>query len=270
LERDKAGNAEAVIRFLPPSEGEDAPWAQYFSHSFQGPGGWYIENCPTTIGKKCPLCAANNELWNTGTEESQTQARNRKRKLHYISNILVVEDPNHPENNGKVFLFKYGKKIHEKVIKKMQPVSTRETPVNPFHPVEGANLILRIKTVGVGKDRFPNYDDSTFEAPSAISKNNADIEKIWNQQYKLAEFTDPAKFKEYDVLEERLNLVLSAGAAKRTVTSPKTYTSSAAAPAKSAPPWEKSSVSVSPKVPIIPDTEEDADTMLSRLMSEDE
>jgi len=267
LERDKTGNAEAVIRFLPPTQGEDSPCVQYHSHSFQGPGGWYIENCPTTIGRKCPLCVANNKLWADGTEESQAIVRSRKRKLHYVSNILVVEDTNNPANNGKVFLFRYGKKIYEKIINKMSPKSSRETPINAFHPIEGANFILRIKTVGTGKDKFPNYEDSTFESPSPIASSKPEIEQIWSKQYKLSEFVDASKFKEYDVLEERLNTVLNAtSSAKKTVAASASKPAVAPPATKSTPPWEQSAVTLKPPAA----DEDDADAVLSRLMNEDE
>jgi hypothetical protein len=203
-ELDASGNGYAVIRFLPAPEGESLPWAKIYSHAFQGPGGWLIDNCLTTNGDKCPICAANQKLWNSGHESDKDIARQRKRKLSYYSNIYVVNDSKHPENNGKVFLYKYGKKIHDKILAAMQPEFQDETPVNVFDFWEGANFKLKIKTVG----GYWNYDSSEFAAPTALSPDDDEMESIWKQQYSLEAFTAPSEFKTYEELDNRLNIVL--------------------------------------------------------------
>lgn len=205
-ELDKSGNGYAVIRFLPPSEGEDLPFAKVWSHAFKGPTGqWYIENSLTTIGKDDPVGAINRDLWNSGLEADKQTARNQKRKLSYYSNIYVVKDPLHPENEGKVFLFKYGKKIFDKIVEAAKPQFEDERPVDVFNLWEGANFKLKI----VKKDGFWNYDKSEFESPSVLGDfSDAQLEKIYKQQYSLTDFTDPSKFKTYEELEARLNLVL--------------------------------------------------------------
>lgn len=208
-ERDKAGNASATIRFLPSTEGDELPWVKLFSHGFQGPTGrWYIENSLTTIGKQDPVSELNSKLFNSTTDDNspeRKQARAQKRKLNYISNIIVVNDPKHPENNGKNFLFKFGKKIFDKIMDKAQPTFEDENPINVFDYWEGANFKLRMKTV----DGYPNYDASEFEKSSEVADSDEEILKIANQQYKLAEFLDQKNFKSYDELKTKLNLVLS-------------------------------------------------------------
>ena len=205
-ELDKTGNGFAVIRFLPAVEGEDMPWAKVWSHAFQGPTGqWYIENSLTTIGQKDPVSELNTSYWNSGVESDKEIARKQKRKLQYFSNIYVVSDSIHPEREGKVFLFRYGKKIFDKIMEAMQPAFEDETPVNPFDFWEGANFKLKIRKV----DGYWNYDKSEFEAPSALFDNDDDIEEVWNKQYPLVEFTAPTNFKSYDELKTRLNMVLA-------------------------------------------------------------
>lgn len=205
-ELDATGNGYAVIRFLPAPEGESLPWAKVYSHAFQGTGGWLIENCPTTKGDQCPICAANNKLWNSGVESDKDIARQRKRKLSYYSNIYVVTDKKHPDNEGKVFLYKYGKKIHDKILAAMQPEFQDETPVNVFDFWEGANFKLKIKTVA----GFWNYDSSEFAAAAALSSDDEAMENIWKQAHSLEAFTASDQFKDYDALEGRLNQVLGA------------------------------------------------------------
>lgn len=207
-ELDASGNGYAVIRFLPAPEGEAVPWAKIYTHAFQGTGGWLIENCLTTKGDQCPVCASNNKLWNSGHESDKEIVRQRKRKLSYYSNIYVVNDPKHPDNNGKVFLFKYGKKIHDKILAAMQPEFQDETPINVFDLWEGANFKLKIKTVA----GYWNYDSSEFAAPAALSADDDELESIWKQEYSLEAFTAPDQFKSYDDLESRLNFVLGAKA----------------------------------------------------------
>ena len=205
---DKAGNGFAVIRFLPACDGEDMPFVKMYSHAFQGPGGWFIENSLTTLGQKDPVGEYNRSLWNSGDESLKDQVRKQKRKLEYYSNILVVSDPKHPENEGKVFLYKYGKKIHDKIIAAMQPEFQDESPVNVFDFWEGANFKLKIRTVA----GYWNYDASEFTAPAALSPDDDEMEAIWKQAYSLEAFTAPSEFKEYDAVENRLNAVLGLSA----------------------------------------------------------
>ena len=205
-ELDKSGNGYAVIRFLPAVEGEDMPWAKVFNHAFQGPTGqWYIENSLTTIGKADPVSELNSTFWNTGLESDKEIARKQKRKLQYFSNIYVVSDAKHPENEGKVFLFRYGKKIFDKLMAAMQPEFEDETPINPFDFWEGANFKLKIRKV----DGYWNYDKSEFEAPSALFDNDGQIEDVWKKAYPLGEFSAPTNFKSYEELKTRLDTVLS-------------------------------------------------------------
>ena len=205
-ELDKSGNGYAVIRFLPAVEGEDMPWAKVWNHAFQGPTGqWYIENSLTTIGQKDPVSEYNSTLWNTGLESDKEIARKQKRKLQYFSNIYVVSDSKHPENEGKVFLFRYGKKIFDKIMAAMQPEFEDETPINPFDFWEGSNFKLKIRKV----DGYWNYDKSEFEAKSALFDNDAKIEEVWKTAYPLAEFTANSNFKSYEELKTRLDAVLS-------------------------------------------------------------
>ena len=205
-ELDKSGNGYAVIRFLPAPEGEEIPWVRMFSHSFQGPGGWYIENSLTTINKNDPVGDVNRRLWNTGSEADKDTARKQKRKLSYYSNIFVVSDPKHPEHEGKVFLYKFGKKIFDKVMEAMQPQFEDETPVNPFDLWKGANFKLKIRKV----DGFWNYDKSEFEKPSALCDgDDQTLERVWKEEHSLAEKTDPSNFKSYDELKKRLDTVLA-------------------------------------------------------------
>lgn len=210
-EVDKTGNGYAVIRFLPAPEGEDIPWAKMYSHAFQGPGGWYIENSLTTLGQKDPLGEYNRELWNTGTESNKEIVRKQKRKLSYYSNIYVVKDPNHPENEGKVFLFKYGKKIFDKIMEAMQPEFEDETPINPFDFWQGANFKLKI----VKKDGYWNYDKSEFDKSSALLSDDEAMEALWKKEYSLSAVTAPDQFKTYEELENRLKIVLGQKSSSR-------------------------------------------------------
>ncbi len=206
-EMDKGGNGYAVIRFLPAPEGEDLPWAKIFSHAFQGPGGWYIENSLTTINKSDPVGDLNRQLWNSGSDRDKDTARKQKRKLSYYSNIYVVSDPLHPENEGKVFLYKYGKKIHDKIVEAMQPAFADETPINPFDFWKGANFKLKIRKL----DGYWNYDKSEFDAVSTLGDFNDDqLESIYKSQHSLTAFTDAKNFKTYEELEKRMNTVLNA------------------------------------------------------------
>jgi len=205
LEGDKAGNGTATIRFLPRVEGDELPWVRIFSHGFQGPTGkWYIENSLTTLGENDPVGELNTQLWNSGSEANKEIARKQKRRLSFTANILIVSDPKHPENEGKVFLWKFGKKIFDKIMDKARPTFEDEKPVNVFDFWEGANFKLRMRK----KDGYANYDESAFMEPSAIGSDD-EIVKIASAQVKLAEFTDRKNFKSYDELKKKLNEVLS-------------------------------------------------------------
>ena len=205
-EVDKSGNGYAVIRFLPAVEGEDMPWAKVWNHAFQGPTGqWYIENSLTTLGQKDPVSELNTQYWNTGLESDKEIARKQKRKLQYFSNIYVVSDSKHPENEGKVFLFRYGKKIFDKIMAAMQPEFEDEKAINPFDFWKGANFKLKIRKVA----GYWNYDSSDFDNPSALFDNDAKIEEVWKKQYPLSEFTATTNFKSYEELKARLDAVLS-------------------------------------------------------------
>ena len=208
-EVDKAGNGYAVIRFLAPPKGEELPWVRIWNHGFQGPTGkWYIENSLTTLGKQDPVSELNTELWNSGSEANKEVARKQKRKLTYITNILVVQDTKHPENEGKVFLYKFGKKIFDKIKDVAEPQFEDEKPLNPFDFWEGANFKLKIRNV----EGYRNYDKSEFDSPSPVSNDDSIIESIWGKQHSLTAFLEPKNFKSYDELKKKLNMVLSNGA----------------------------------------------------------
>ena len=204
-ELDKSGNGYAVFRFLPAVKNEDLPWARLWSHAFQGPGGWYIENSLTTLNKKDPVSESNSLLWNSGVDADKEIARKRKRKLSYIANVLIINDAKHPENEGQVKLFKFGKKIFDKITEAMKPEFEDEKPINPFDFWEGANFKLKIRKV----DGYWNYDKSEFDSPTAIASNDEAIEEIWNKQYALKPFLAPENFKSYDELKSKLDKVLS-------------------------------------------------------------
>ena len=204
IEMDKSGNGYAEVRFLPAPTGEDMPWVQYWDHGFQGPGGWYIEKSLTTLNKQDPVSEHNTELWNSGIEANKDIARKQKRRLHYVSNIYVVSDPAHPENEGKVFLYRFGKKIFEMLKDKMQPQFEDETPVNPFDLWEGANFKIKLRKV----DGFWNYDKSEFSAAAPLFDNDDQLEATWNSQHSLQGVIAPDQFKSYDELKEKLDRVL--------------------------------------------------------------
>jgi hypothetical protein len=204
LECDKAQNGYAVIRFLPAPDGEDLPFAKLYSHAFQGPGGWYIENNLSTIGQKDPVGELNSQLWNNGTDAGKEIARKQKRKLTYISNIYVVKDPANPDNEGKVFLFKYGKKIFDKIMEAMQPEYEDDTPIEGFDFWKGANFKLKAKNVA----GYRNYDSSEFASVGPLLSDDDAMEAVWTKEYSLAELVAPDKFKSYDELKKRLDYVL--------------------------------------------------------------
>ena len=212
-ELDKTGNGFAVIRFLPAPDKEEIPWAKLYSHAFQGPGGWYIENSLTTTGGKDPVSEHNRELWNSGNESDKDVVRKQKRKLSYYANIYVVKDPTNPQNEGGVFLYKFGKKIFDKVMEAMQPEFEDETPINPFDFWQGANFKLKI----VKKDGYWNYDKSEFDSVSPLLEDEDALEALWNKEYSLTALTASDQFKSYDDLKKRLDYVLGARPATRRV-----------------------------------------------------
>ena len=208
--RDKAGNGFAVIRFLPAKEGEDLPWVRYWDHGFKGPTGlWYIENSLTSIGQQDPVSEMNSVLWNSGRDEDKAIARERKRRLHYVSNVMVISDPSNPENEGKVFLYKFGKKIFDKLMDVMQPQFADEEPVNPYDFWEGADFKIKIRKV----EGWINYDKSEFSAPSALFEGDeARLEEVYNKLHSLQDFLEPGNYKSYDELKMKLNRVLGVDA----------------------------------------------------------
>ena len=203
-ELDKSGNGYAEIRFLPAPEGEDLPWAKVYSHAFKGPGGWYIENSLTTKGQKDPVSEMNSRLWNSGMDSDKDIARERRRKLNYISNVYVISDPANPQNEGKVFLFKYGKKIFDKINEAMTPEFQDEEAVNPFNFWTGASFKLKIRKVA----GFVNYDKSHFDSSCALNESDEELERIWKSEYSLTDLVADDKFKTYEELTDRLNQVL--------------------------------------------------------------
>ena len=210
-EVDKSGNGYAVIRFLPAPDGEDLPWAKLYTHAFQSSGGWYIENSLTTLGQKDPVSEHNSQLWNSGVDSDKEVARKQKRKLSYYSNVYVVKDPSNPSNEGKVFLFRYGKKIFDKITAAMQPEFEDETPINPFDFWAGANFKIKIKKVA----GYWNYDSSEFAAPEPLLDDDEAMEAVWKQEHSLAEIVAPDQFKSYEDLKKRLNYVLGLTVAPR-------------------------------------------------------
>ncbi len=261
---DKAGNGFAVVRFLPPTKGEEFPWVRRWDHGFQGPTGkWYIENSLTTLNQSDPVSELNSELWNSGVEANKEIARKQKRRLAYFSNILVVSDPGNPANEGKVFLYKYGKKIFDKLNDMMNPTFEDENPINPFDFWEGANFKIKIRQV----EGYRNYDKSEFEAPSPVADNDEAIEAIWNQQHSLQELIDPKNFKSYDELKSKLNMVLGASSSN--------VGTAEAVSAKDAAEDEAflKSVTTAPKASVTPvvesDDEEDTLSYFAKLASDD-
>ena len=268
LERDKSGNGMAVIRFLPAPEGEDIPIVRVFSHGFQGKGGWFIENCPTTIGRKCPVCEANNELWNSGIEDNKKVARDRKRKLSYISNILVVSDPANPENEGKVFLFKYGKKIFDMLQEAMNPSDPDLPKFNPFDFWKGANFKLKAH-LDAG---YVSYEKSRFSNPTELFEgDDGKLEALWKKQHSLKEFIADDQFKSYEELGARFSQVMkvsSAAAVKAEDADPDDFRSKmtkAAAVTESAPKKAPAKKPVADE-----ESEDDAISYFRKLAEEDE
>ena len=203
---DKAGNGYAVLRFLPATEGAELPWVRYWDHGFKGPTGlWYIENSLTSIGQPDPVGELNSKLWNSGIEADKEKARSQKRRLHYVTNVLVLQDPSNPQNEGKVFLYKFGKKIFDKLMDSMQPEFADESPVNPFDMWEGADFKLKIRNV----EGYRNYDKSEFSSQSSLyDGDDSRLESVYNQLHNLHEFVDPSNYKTYDELKTKLMRVL--------------------------------------------------------------
>jgi hypothetical protein len=259
---DKSGNGYAVIRFLPAPEGEDLPWVKLWNHAFQGPTGqWYIENSLTTMSKNDPVSEYNSKLWNSGIETDKEIARKQKRKLQYYSNIYVVSDSANKQNEGKVFLYRYGKKIFDKVMEAMQPAFEDETPVNPFDFWEGANFKLKLRKV----DGYWNYDKSEFDAPSALlNGDDGDLEKIYGQQYSLAEFTAPSNFKSYDELKTRLDMVLSGTVAANTTVE------TLMEDEPTAPTTVDTKEETAPKISVVDDDKDDAMSYFEQLVADEE
>jgi len=230
---DKAGNGYAVIRFLPAPDKEDVPFVRVWDHGFQGTGGWYIENSLTTLGQKDPVSEYNSQLWNTGNKADQDQVRKQKRRLTYISNIYVINDPANPDNEGKTFLYKYGKKIFDKLNDLMNPQFQDERPVNPFDLWKGANFKLKIRKA----DGYRNYDKSEFDTPAPLFDDDDRLERIWTQEHSLQDFLTPKHFKSYDELKVRLDKVLglSGGASQ-----PRTI-------AEETPPWNEAPTASAPQ-----------------------
>jgi hypothetical protein len=267
-EVDKAGNGYAVIRFLPEAKGEDLPWVRMFNHGFQGPGGWYIENSLTTIGQQDPVSEFNSELWNNGTDAGKDQARAQKRKLTYISNIYVVKDPAHPENEGKVFLFKYGKKIWDKINEAMNPQFEDEQPVNPFDFWEGADFKLKIRKV----EGYRNYDKSEFDSPSALLGGDDDqLESVYNSLHPLQELIDPKHFKSYDELKKKLHRVLGLSGSKPVANKPYADEDEDDAPWKeeSAPVAKEAPAPKQRQVAATADEEDDDMSFFEKLANDD-
>jgi hypothetical protein len=255
---DKAGNGYAVIRLLPPPKGEELPWARVWNHGFQGPTGkWYIENSLTTLNQPDPVSELNSELWNSGVESNKDIARKQKRRLTYISNILVIKDPANPQNEGKVFLYKYGKKIFDKIKDVMQPQFADEEAINPFDFWKGANLKLKIRNV----EGYRNYDKSEFEPLSAVAESDAEIESVWNQQGSLKEFTDAKNFKSYEELKRKLAMVLGSTSSPMRSAEKIAESRMESEPTMSAPAMK----AAAPKATSVDDDDDDALSYFSKL-----
>ena len=220
--RDKAGNGFAVIRFLPAPQGEEMPFVRIWDHGFQGPTGqWYIENSLTTLGQDDPVSELNSKLWNTGVEADKDQARKQKRRLKYVANIYVVKDQANPDNEGKVFLYAFGKKIFDKLNDLMNPTFEDEDPVNPFDLWEGANFRLKIRQF----EGYPNYDKSEFDSPTPLFDDDSELEGVWKQEHSLQELLDPKSFKSYSELKTKLYRVLDLAAESVEPSAPSAYES---------------------------------------------
>jgi hypothetical protein len=208
IDRDKSGIGMAIIRFLYSPPGEEDPFVRLLNHGFKVNGKWLIENCPTTIGKECPVCASNSVLWNSGIDTDKKIASQRKRKLSFYSNVYIVKNPADPSLEGKVMLFRYGQKIFDKIISAMKPDFEGDDPVEVFDMWKGANFKIKVKTIRESNNSYPNYDDSSFMNPSPLSDDDEEIERIWKQCHSLQELISPDKFKSQEDLQKRLESVL--------------------------------------------------------------
>jgi len=260
---DKAGNGYAVLRFLPAPEGNELPWVRYWDHGFKGPTGqWYIEKSLTSIGQQDPVGELNSRLWNSGNEADKETARSQKRRLHYVANVLVESDPASPQNEGKVFLYTFGKKIFDKIMDVMQPQFQDEDPVNPFDFWEGASFKLKIRNV----EGYRNYDKSEFASPAPLlGGDDGELEQVYDQLFDLNEFTDPAQYKTYDELKARLALVLGEAA-------PRTARADVDLDATRAPTPIRASAPAEPEVvtaDLSADGEEDTLSYFAKLAAED-
>jgi len=269
LDVDKSGNGYAVIRFLPAPDGEDLPFVKLYSHAFQGPGGWYIENSLTTMGQKDPVSEYNTMLWNNGTDAGKDAARKQKRKLTYISNIYVVKDPANPENEGKVFMYKYGKKIFDKITAAMQPEFEDEEAIDPFDFWAGANFKLKAKNVA----GYRNYDSSEFARSSALLDDDDAMEAIWKKEYSLAELVASDQFKTYDELKLRLDYVLGNKGTPRmqdreTLEEEEAFEAERRAPAPSTPQSVKEELESLSSSKTTSDDDDDAMSYFARLAEE--
>jgi len=242
---DKQNNGYAVLRFLPATEGAELPWVRYWDHGFKGPTGkWYIERSLTSIGQDDPVGEVNSRLWNSGIESDKETARRQKRRLHYVSNVLIISDPGNPSNEGKVFLYQYGKKIFDKLMDAMQPEFADEEPLNPFDFWTGASFKLKIRDV----EGYRNYDKSEFASVSELSDNDEKLEGLYNSMHDLAEFQDPTKYKSYSELKTKLMSVLGEAAVggSPTIAQERSLGEEMSAPAmKSAPAPEMTAVTSS-------------------------
>lgn len=230
-ELDQAKNGYAVIRFLPASEGNILPWAKCYSHGFKDVGGWFIEECPTSIGKDCPVCAANSELWNSGIEADKDIVRKRKRKLHYYANVYIVSDPKTPENEGQVRIFRFGRTIFDMIQGAVSPEFEDETPIDPFNLWEGANFKLKIRQVNGNI----NYDKSEFDAPSQLLSTDKAMEAVYNAEHDLSEFTADDRYKSEEELQKKLDRVIGRKASTGTAESFQAEEAAEPAQAESAP-----------------------------------
>ena len=260
LEADKAGNGTAVIRFLPRHPEDELPWVKIWSHGFQGPTGkWYIENSLTTLNKDDPVSELNSRLWNSGIDADKDVARKQKRKLSYVANVLIISDPKHPENEGQVMLFKFGKKIFDKIMDKAKPTFEDEDPVNVFDLWEGANFKLRMRKV----EGYPNYDQSTFSDVCPVAESDEEILAVVNKQYRLGEFLEESNFKSYDELSRKLQSVLNAAPAP---------TMTAEDDSEEDAPWTEPKVSASApskKTVVQDDDDDDAMSFFKKIAQED-
>ena len=254
-ELDKSGNGYAVIRFLPQPTGEDLPWVRIWSHAFKGPGGWYIENSLTTLNKKDPVSEYNTELWNSGLESDKDTARKQKRILKYYSNVLIVSDPKHPENEGKIFLFRYGKKIHDKLAEVINPQFEDETAYDPFDFWKGANFKLKVRKV----DGFWNYDKSEFDGSSEVfDGDEGKLEELYGKLYSLTQFLKEDNFKSYDDLKSKLNRTLTGSGVQGTV---EKFTPT--------PKGDKAETPTTPASSVVDEGEEDTLSYFAKLADDD-